>query len=112
MSYHSDDVWGKATLGFGWAEAVAKHRLTCTDPDCRRGSPPAIAGGQATIAGAIRPPAAPREATATVKRMDLWGNVIDTYRTEAELWGIREEQATLDQRARDEARLRAWQANQ
>lgn len=58
------------------------------------------------------PPAPLREAPATVKRIDLWGNVTDTYRTEAESWGIREEQATLDQRAQDVARLRAWQANQ
>lgn len=41
------------------------------------------------------PPAAPREAPATVQRVDLWGNLIDTHQTEAELNGFRPTQGRM-----------------
>lgn len=54
--------------------------------------PPSFREAGAAVGGTRRPSPAPTE---TVKRADLFGNITDTHRTEAELNGFRPTQGKM-----------------
>lgn len=71
--------------------------------------------GAATVAASAEDPGSLRSAGETVKRGDIFGNTVDTFKTERELngWGRKADQPSfLPDESPDAQRLRAWERAQ